>query len=66
MAYRPNAKVAGGNSRMMVFNKIMLWTVTVMAVVMLANPQAVSGLFAMDSQFTADMERTVFRVEGMT
>lgn len=53
-------------SRVMTFNKVMLWTVTVVAVVFLFFPQAVTGLFASGDKFTADMDRTVITIEGMT
>ncbi len=78
--YRPHRAVAGaadccapvsatGKRRfnMMAMNKIMLWGVTVMAVVFLFFPGVVTGMFSPDSpEFTADMQRTVFTVEGMT
>ena len=52
---------------MMALNKVMLWGVTVMAVVFLFFPGVVTGMFSPDSpEFTADMQRTVFTVEGMT
>lgn len=51
---------------MMAFNKIVLWAVTVIAIVFLFFPQALSGLFASDDQFTADMQQTVIHIEGMT
>ena len=78
LAYRPgtstqSADLSGGaaaggrgRSKIMAANKIMLWAVTVIAVVFLFFPQAVTGLFASGSQFTADMDRTVITVEGMT
>jgi hypothetical protein len=47
-------------------NKIMLWAVTVMAVVFLFFPQAITGLFASGTEITADMDRTVIKVVGMT
>lgn len=55
-----------GRAKMMAFNKIMLWAVTVIAIVFLFFPQALTGLFASDDQFTADMNQTVIRIEGMT
>ena len=51
---------------MMTMNKIMLWAVTAMAIVFLFCPQFVMGLFAGDTEITADMTRTVLSVEGMT
>ena len=37
-----------------------------MVVVFLFFPQAFTGLLASNSEFTADMERTVLTIEGMT
>lgn len=51
---------------MMTMNKVMLWAVTAIAVVFLFFPQYVTGLFAEDTEITADMTRMVLRVEGMT
>ena len=52
---------------MMAFNKVMLWTVTLMAVVFLFFPQAVTGLIGTGSdKITADMTRTEIKVVGMT
>ena len=78
--YRPHRAVAGGTDccapvsvtgkrrfNMMTLNKVMLWGVTVMAVVFLFPPGLVTGMFAPDSgEFTADMQQTHFTVEGMT
>jgi hypothetical protein len=50
----------------MLLNKIMLWVVTAMAVVFLFFPRYVTGLFGSDGAITADMQRTVIRIEGMT
>lgn len=55
-----------GRDGMMAFNKIMLWAVTVIAIVFLFFPQALTGLFASDDQFTEEMQQTVVRIEGMT
>lgn len=60
------ASTKSPRSTLMRCNKIMLWTVTVVAVVMMFFPQAVSGLFGSGNRFTADMQRTVFQIEGMT
>ena len=60
------AVVSGRRFNMMAMNKIMLWCVTVMAVVFLFFPQAVTGLFASGNEFTADMDQTVIKVVGMT
>ena len=52
---------------MMAMNKVMLWGVTVLAVVFLFFPQYVTGLLGVgDDKITADMTRTVLQVEGMT
>ena len=52
---------------MMALNKVMLWGVTVMAVVFLFFPQYVTGLFASDNgELTDDMRRSVLVIEGMT
>ncbi len=52
---------------MMALNKAMLWAVTVMAVVFLFFPEYVTGLFGADGrEITADMQRTVLTVDGMT
>ena len=64
LTYRPRSQAAG-RSGWMTFNKIMLWAVTVVAVVMLCFPQ-VSTLFSSGNRFTADMQRTIFQIEGMT
>ena len=62
----PAATRGGRRLNMMAVNKAMLWAVTVMAIVFLFFPQLVTGLFASGGEFTADMHRTVIRVEGMT
>lgn len=77
--YRPKRAAAGqedccapaANSgrrfNMMMMNKVMLWAVTVMAVVFLFFPQLVAAMLAPDNgEFTANMDRTVLKVEGMT
>ncbi len=51
---------------MMIFNKLMLWTATVVAVIFLFFPQSFTNIVAADDGFTADMDRTVLAVEGMT
>jgi hypothetical protein len=48
-------------------NKVMLWAVTLMAVVFLFFPQYVTGLLGSGGEeITADMTRSVIRIEGMT
>ena len=61
-------EAAGGRRRfnMMTMNKVMLWAVTAMVVVFLFVPQAVTSFSASGSGFTADMQRTVIQIEGMT
>ena len=67
LTYRPRrAASAKGRSRIMTLNKVMLWTVTVLAVVFLFFPQAVTVALGSNSEFTSDMNRTVLTVEGMT
>ena len=67
MTYRPRAGATNGpRSNLMTFNKIILWVVTFMAIVMLFFPQGVPDFFSSDNRFTADMQRTVIQVEGMT
>lgn len=60
------AAASGRRFNMMTMNKIMLWAVTVMAVVFLFFPQAITGLFASSTEITADMDQTVIKVIGMT
>ena len=50
----------------MTMNKVMLWTVTVIAIVFLFFPKGITGLFPSNDVFTADMDQTVIRIEGMT
>ena len=76
LTYRPRRATATGSetglgrrqnrSRIMAFNKVMLWAVTVIAVAFLFFPQTVTDLFASSDKFTSDMDRTVIRIEGMT
>ena len=76
--YRPHRVPAGvpdccppqtGKRRfsMMAMNKAMLWAVTAMAVAFLFFPQFFTSLMVdRNEKITADMTRTVIRVEGMT
>ena len=75
LSYRPRRSTASGSapaakrsrrSKMMTFNRIMLWTVTVIVIVFLFFPQTVNNLFASGDELTADMQRTVISIEGMT
>ena len=52
---------------MMMLNKAMLWVVTVMAIVFLFFPKYITSLIgAGGGKITADMNRTILVVEGMT
>ena len=64
----PPAEATGKRRfNMMAFNKVMLWTVTVMAVVFLFFPQFVTGLIGTGSdKITADMTSTEVKIVGMT
>lgn len=69
LTYRPRGAAAaqgGPRSNIMTMNKVMLWAVTGIAVVFLFFPQAFTGFVTADDQFTADMDRTVISIEGMT
>jgi len=69
LTYRPGRTTTasgGPRSNIMTMNKVMLWAVTGIAVAFLFFPQAFTGFVAADDQFTADMDRTVIRIEGMT
>ena len=78
--YRPRRAAAGredccapaansGRRRfnMMTMNKVMLWAVTVLAIVFLFFPQFVTGMLASGAgEFTADMDRTTVKIAHMT
>jgi len=64
VTYRTGNRMAP--SKLMRLNKIMLWTATVVVVFFLVFPQALSELFATDTPFTDDMQKTVLAIEGMT
>ena len=67
LTYRPSRAAAGnGRSKIMTMNKVMLWCVTGVAVLFLFWPQYFTRLASTDGGFTADMNRTVLTVEGMT
>lgn len=52
---------------MMAMKKVMLWGVTALAVVFLFFPQYVTSLIGTGNQeITAEMTRSVLRIEGMT
>ena len=70
-AYRPRRGASGSGapaSKIMALNKIMLWAVTVIAIVFLFFPNTITNLMASGDEdlFTPDMQRTVLQVEGMT
>lgn len=69
LTYRPRrgaATAASPRTSIMTFNKILLWGVTVVAVIFLFFPQAFTSFAAPADGFTADMDRTVITIEGMT
>ena len=58
---------ANGRFNMMAMNKVMLWGVTVMAVVFLLFPSYVGAFLGGDGKTVTDnMNRTIIKVEGMT
>ena len=68
LTYRPRrtTPAAGRRASIMTMNKILLWGVAVIAVVFLFFPQAFTGLASPHDAFTADMDRSVITIEGMT
>ncbi len=73
LTYRPRRTAANASgrssapsTRMMALNKIMLWAVTLIVVVFLFLPRAMTSLFWPGDEITADMTRTVIQIEGMT
>lgn len=77
MTYRPRPTMVseGGDaegaspnpmSRIMRFNKIMLWAATIVAVSMLFFPQALTNYFASEGEVAPEMHQTLVRIEGMT
>jgi hypothetical protein len=69
MSYRPRPAGAP-RSRLMRFNRLLLWVVTAAVVVMLFFPQLLTSLVPSPDQtadvFTDDMRLTVIEIEGMT
>ena len=65
VTYRPGrgGRKSGG---IMTLNKAMLWGVTAATLVLLFCPQYLTGLITEKGGFTADMNRTVLTIEGMT
>lgn len=67
LTYRPGrAAVGTGPGKIMAMNKVMLWAVTAVVVFFLFCPQYLTRLVSAEGGFTADMNRTVLTVEGMT
>ena len=79
LTYRParvaarrhdNSNAAGSKrsrrSTLMKMNTIMLWVVTLLVIVFLFFPDRETGLFTSNDVFTADMDRCVINIEGMT
>jgi hypothetical protein len=67
LTYKPGGIAATPRaSKIMTFNKIMLWIATVAIAVFMFFPQVMSDAFATSDEFTADMNRTVIQIEGMT
>ena len=50
----------------MAMNKVMLWAVTVIAIVFIFFPDILTRLSASSDVVTADMEQTTISIEGMT
>ena len=69
LSYRPRPAGAP-RSRLMRFNRLLLWAVTSAVVVLLFFPQLLTSPVQSDEStadaFTDDMQRTVIAVEGMT
>lgn len=67
LTYRPRPNQRDqSRSTIMKLNRVMLWAVAAIAVIFLFFPQAITGLYASGDVVTADMERTVITIEGMT
>ena len=66
LTYRPRAVARGRRATIMSLNKVMLWVVTAIVAIFLFFPQTMTNLIASDDGFTADMNRTVIAIEGMT
>lgn len=50
----------------MALNKVMLWAVTAIAIAFLFFPQVFTNFTSPSDGFTADMQRVVIQIEGMT
>ena len=79
LTYRPtrvaasrhdNRKASGfersHRSTLLTMNKVILWVVTLLVIVFLFFPERETGLFTSSDMFTADMDRCVINIEGMT
>jgi len=61
------SSAAKGRLNLMAMNKVMLWVVTIMAVAFLLFPSYVGAFLGGDrSTVTANMNRSIFTIEGMT
>ena len=66
LTYRKRPNAHGSRSKIMAFNKGMLWVVTALVIVFLFFPQTITNLMASNDGFTSDMDRTFVTIEGMT
>lgn len=70
LTYRPRDASTSGrrgpHQKIMTLNKVMLWGVAVVAVIFLFFPQLFTSSVVADDVFTADMDRTVINIDGMT
>jgi hypothetical protein len=57
---------SSSRSPVMAFNKVILWAVTVAVAFLLFFPTVVTDFVTPGDRFTADMDRTVISIEGMT
>ena len=61
LTYRSSSR-----SRIITLNKAMLWAVTGITLLFLFFPQAITAPFADRDALTAEMDRTLISIEGMT
>lgn len=57
---------SSSQSATLALNKVILWAVTVVVVALLFFPAAATDTAESGHQITADMDRTVISIEGMT